>query len=292
MTVSTTNMVADALSKVLGHCECPVLCILTRSPPAIVLHLYTILSIFGQPLTQTSKATHDTSTETHNTLTLTHDDSQHFNSNGDPQQNRLWDPSFYLKPSSSKVIEFQDSLIKFVFLELEWLLRKWVIFFTKRKEKKRKEEDQTLTLAAATPPPPSTAVCRIVYADSSSARAFPSAAFTSSAACPATPSHIERRPSKSPKPSRACVSATRVAHAHPTRRAVPSPSTGNSTRTPAFSSPREADPTRAFHRKMIGSRAKPSRTCEPPVELSYTRELPVRAVFCFLAEPPSRFACL
>ncbi|TYK07865.1 hypothetical protein E5676_scaffold1933G00090 [Cucumis melo var. makuwa] len=237
MTVSTTNIVADALSKVLGpyrgHCECPVLCILTRSPPAIVLHLYTILSIFGQPLTQTSKATHDTSTETHNTLTLTHDDSQHFNSNGDPQQNRLWDPSFYLKPSSSKVIEFQDSLIKFVLLELECL-----------------------------------------------------------AACSATPSHIERRPSKSAKPSRARISATRVAHAHPTRRVAPSPSTGNPTRTPVFCSPREADPTRALLRKLIGSRTKLSRTCEPPVELSCTRDLPVRAVFYFLAEPPSRFACL
>uniref|UniRef100_A0A9I9E6S4 Uncharacterized protein n=1 Tax=Cucumis melo TaxID=3656 RepID=A0A9I9E6S4_CUCME len=94
-----------------NYCECPVLCILTRSPPAIVLHLYTILSIFGQPLTQTSKATHDTSTETHNTLTLTHDDSQHFNSNGDPQQNRLWDPSFYLKPSSSKIF-VEDKIIE------------------------------------------------------------------------------------------------------------------------------------------------------------------------------------
>ncbi|KAA0061228.1 hypothetical protein E5676_scaffold157G00600 [Cucumis melo var. makuwa] len=92
--------------------------------------------------------------------------------------------------------------------------------------------------------------CRIVYADPSSARAFLSAAVTSSAASSSTrsttSSHIEHRSSKSAKPSRARPSTTRVAHAHPTQTAAPFPSTQNSTRASAFSSPREVDPTRSL----------------------------------------------
>ncbi|TYK17663.1 hypothetical protein E5676_scaffold434G005350 [Cucumis melo var. makuwa] len=75
------------------------------------------------------------------------------------------------------------------------------------------------------------------------------------AARSATPSHIECRPSKSAKPNRARTSATRVAHAHPTRIVAPSPSTRNSTCAPAFSSPREANPTPALLREPIASRA-------------------------------------
>ncbi|TYK15208.1 pol protein [Cucumis melo var. makuwa] len=85
------------------------------------------------------------------------------------------------------------------------------------------------------------------------------------AARSATPSHIEHRPSKSAKPSRAHAFATRVTHAHLTRTAVPSPSTHNSTRAPAFSSPRETDPIRALLCEPIPSRASAYTVAESHV---------------------------
>nr|ADN33914.1 hypothetical protein [Cucumis melo subsp. melo] len=106
-----------------------------------------------------------------------------------------------------------------------------------------------------------------------------------------TPLHIEHRLSKPAKPSRARASTTQVAHGHPTRTVAPSPSTRNSTRAPAFSSPREADSTRALLREPIASRTSAYTVAESHVRAACRAVLHVRAVFCFLAEPPSRFAC-
>uniref|UniRef100_A0A9I9E4I2 Uncharacterized protein n=1 Tax=Cucumis melo TaxID=3656 RepID=A0A9I9E4I2_CUCME len=93
----------------------------------------------------------------------------------------------------------------------------------------------------------------------------------------ATSSHIERRPSKSAKPSHACTSVTLVAHEHPTRTTAPSPSTRNSTRVPAFSSLREADPSRALLRDSIASRASAYIVAESHVRAACRAFLHVRA---------------
>ncbi|KAA0049822.1 reverse transcriptase [Cucumis melo var. makuwa] len=95
-----------------------------------------------------------------------------------------------------------------------------------------------------------------------------------------------RRPSKSAKPNRARASATRVAHAHPTRPEQPCPHLRPKTRPARPRFLHCVKPIRPAPFSVSQSRAAPA-----PTQLSSRmRESPVRAVFCFLVELPSRFA--
>ena len=189
--------------------------------------------------------------------------------------------------------------------------------------KKGKEKDHTLTLVAATPPLPQLAAsssssrhARIIAASLSRSRGVsphhlcrsirqlpyefsrvaqprrrtPSAIRRSlrstcrPATRSATPSHTERRPSKSAEPNRICTFTTRVAHMYPTRTVAPSSSTQNSTRVPVFSSLREADPTRALLRELIASRTSAYTVAESNARAAYRVVLHARAACpsCFL----------